>query len=167
MAKINRVDANIFDIPAGANTTKTGAVYINNGNYRIEPTDGRKAFTSHVKICIGVTVNDRSVQTEMGGIPYRERTCIPLLRFNKHKQSGRRSLYRSTEFPDSSAPFLNCWHRMSLLPIFLGLAERITIFFNYKLLPIRYASSGYMLLFVMPGLPHPYPSIIPLSSKLI
>ena len=42
MAKINRVDANIFDIPAGANTTKTGAVYINNGNYRIEPTDGRK-----------------------------------------------------------------------------------------------------------------------------
>ena len=57
MAKINRVDANIFDIPAGANTTKTGAVYINNGNYRIEPTDGRKAFTSHVKICIGVTVN--------------------------------------------------------------------------------------------------------------
>ena len=57
MAKINRVESNIFDIPAGANTTKTGAVYINNGNYRIEPTDGRKAFTSHVKICIGVTVN--------------------------------------------------------------------------------------------------------------
>ena len=42
MAKINRVDASFFDIPAGANTTKTGAVYINNGNYRIEPTDGRK-----------------------------------------------------------------------------------------------------------------------------
>lgn len=57
MARINRVDTNIFDIPVGANTTKTGAVYINNGNYRIEPTDGRKAFTSHVKICIGVTVN--------------------------------------------------------------------------------------------------------------
>ena len=56
MSKIRRTEDNIFDIPAGANTVKTGAVYINGSNYRIEPGDGRSAYTSHKKICIGVVV---------------------------------------------------------------------------------------------------------------
>lgn len=56
MSKIRRTEDNIFDIPTGANTVKTGAVYINGSNYRVEPSDGRNAYTSHKKICIGVVV---------------------------------------------------------------------------------------------------------------
>ena len=56
MAKIRRTEDNIFDLPVGANVVKSGAVYINSGNYRVEPGDGRKAYTSHKKVCIGVAV---------------------------------------------------------------------------------------------------------------
>lgn len=52
--RIRREPDNLFAIPKGANVTKTNAVYINGNNYRIEPGDGRKAYTSHKKICIGV-----------------------------------------------------------------------------------------------------------------
>ena len=62
MAKIQRTEDNIFDIPAGANIVKSGAVYINGSNYRVEPKDGRKAYTSHKKICIGVIVDDKKVR---------------------------------------------------------------------------------------------------------
>ena len=52
--RIRRESDNLFAIPKGANITKTHAVYINSSNYRVEPKDGRKAYTSHKKICIGV-----------------------------------------------------------------------------------------------------------------
>ena len=40
-------------------------------------------------------------------------------------------------------------------------------FTSYKLLPSRYASCGYWLRFVMPGVPHPSPSTMPQSLKLM
>lgn len=52
--RIRRESDNLFAIPKGANVTKTNAVYVNVGNYRIEPGDGRKPYTSHKKLCIGV-----------------------------------------------------------------------------------------------------------------
>ena len=57
MPRIQRSEDNIFDIPAGANVTRAGAVYINGDNHRVEPDDGRKAYTSHKKLCIGVVAN--------------------------------------------------------------------------------------------------------------
>ncbi len=49
MAKIDKNESNIYDIPKGANVVKGGAVYINVSNYRVVPTDGRKPFVSHKK----------------------------------------------------------------------------------------------------------------------
>ncbi len=43
----------LYSIPKGANVLKTGAVYINDRNYKVEPKDGRKPYVSHVKLCIG------------------------------------------------------------------------------------------------------------------
>ena len=56
MAKIDKKESNIYDIPKGANVVKGGAVYINVSNYRVVPTDGRKPFVSHKKLCIGKAV---------------------------------------------------------------------------------------------------------------
>lgn len=53
MAKIDKSENNLYPIPKGANVLKTGAVYINNCNYRVEPKDGRKPYVSHIKLCIG------------------------------------------------------------------------------------------------------------------
>lgn len=53
MAKIDKSDSNLYPIPKGANVLKSGAVYINDRNYKVEPTDGRKPYVSHVKLCIG------------------------------------------------------------------------------------------------------------------
>ena len=61
MAKIDKSESNLYSIPKGANILKTGAVYINDKNYRVEPTDGRKPYVSHIKLCIGkVSEEDRS-----------------------------------------------------------------------------------------------------------
>ena len=62
-ARIRREDDNLYDLPVGANVTKSNAVYINNGNYRVEPGDNRRAYTSHKKICIGV------IQIDSNGNP--------------------------------------------------------------------------------------------------
>ncbi len=56
MAKIDKSESNIYDIPKGANIVRNGAVYINDSNYRVVPTDGRKPFVSHKKLCIGKVV---------------------------------------------------------------------------------------------------------------
>ncbi len=62
MAKIDRSESNLYPIPKGANVLKSGAVYINDRNYRVEPTDGRKPYVSHVKLCIGkVSEKDKSM----------------------------------------------------------------------------------------------------------
>lgn len=53
MAKIDKSESNLYPIPKGANVLKTGAVYINDKNYKVEPKDGRKPYVSHVKLCIG------------------------------------------------------------------------------------------------------------------
>lgn len=53
MAKIDKSESNLYSIPKGANVLKTGAVYINDKNYRVEPKDGRKPYVSHIKLCIG------------------------------------------------------------------------------------------------------------------
>ena len=53
MAKIDKSESNLYSIPKGANVLKTGAVYINDKNYKIEPKDGRKPYVSHIKLCIG------------------------------------------------------------------------------------------------------------------
>jgi len=53
MAKIDKSESNLYSIPKGANVLKTGAVYINDRNYKVEPKDGRKPYVSHVKLCIG------------------------------------------------------------------------------------------------------------------
>ena len=54
-----KTESNIYDIPKGANVVKSGAVYINDSNYRIVPTDGRKPFVSHRKLCIGKVVEGK------------------------------------------------------------------------------------------------------------
>ena len=61
MAKIDKSESNIYDLPKGANVLKkTGAVYINDHNYTVEAKEGKKAYTSHVKLCIGkICENDR------------------------------------------------------------------------------------------------------------
>lgn len=59
MAKIDKSESNIYDIPKGANVVKGGAVYINASNYRVVPTDGRKPFVSHTKLCIGKVVEGK------------------------------------------------------------------------------------------------------------
>lgn len=82
MPRIKRSEDNIFDIPVGANVTKTGAVYINADNYRIEPNDGRKAYTSHRKVCIG-TVAD---------LPDRKKQMYGNARYYQ--------LYRTDSLPD-------------------------------------------------------------------
>jgi len=64
--RIRRDLDNLFDLPVGANVTKTNAVYINNGNYRIEPEDNRQAYTSHKKLCIGV------IQLDPNGKPTKK-----------------------------------------------------------------------------------------------
>ncbi len=53
MAKIDKSESNLYSIPKGANVLKTGAVYINDKNYRVEPKDDRKPYVSHIKLCIG------------------------------------------------------------------------------------------------------------------
>ncbi len=53
MAKIDKSESNLYPIPKGANVLKTGAVYINDKNYKVEPKDGRKPYVSHIKLCIG------------------------------------------------------------------------------------------------------------------
>ncbi len=53
MSKIDKSESNLYPISKGANVLKTGAVYINNCNYRVEPKDGRKPYVSHIKLCIG------------------------------------------------------------------------------------------------------------------
>ena len=58
MARIRYERDNIFDIPKGANTTAKGRVYINCDNHRVVPGDGRKAYTSHTKVCIGKALPD-------------------------------------------------------------------------------------------------------------
>lgn len=62
MSKIDKSKSNLYSIPKGANVLKTGAVYINDKNYKVEPKDGRKPYVSHVKLCIGkVSEDDRSM----------------------------------------------------------------------------------------------------------
>ncbi len=62
MAKIDKSESNLYPLPKGANVLKTGAVYINDRNYKVEPSDGRKPYVSHIKLCIGkVSEDDRSM----------------------------------------------------------------------------------------------------------
>lgn len=65
-ARIRREEDNLFDLPAGANITKSNAVYINNGSYRVEPGDERRPYTSHKKLCIGVA------QLDLNGKPTKK-----------------------------------------------------------------------------------------------
>ena len=58
MAKIKISDTNLFDLPHGATVRKNNSVYINSSSYRVIPTDGRKPYTSHKKICIGKIKKD-------------------------------------------------------------------------------------------------------------
>lgn len=55
---LRREDDNIYIMPTGSNVVKSGAVYMNSTSYRVEPKDGRKPYTSHKKICIGVVYVD-------------------------------------------------------------------------------------------------------------
>ncbi len=49
MATLEKSESNLYSIPKGANVFKTGAVYINDKNYRVEPKDGRKPHVSHIE----------------------------------------------------------------------------------------------------------------------
>lgn len=60
MSKIVMSESNIHRIPKGANVLKTGAVYINEANYTVFPTNGRKPYVSHKKLCIGKVCNEKS-----------------------------------------------------------------------------------------------------------
>ena len=61
MPRISRSDSNLFDLPKGATVNSAGRVYINEGNFRVEPIEG-KPYTSHEKICIGVIQMDENGQ---------------------------------------------------------------------------------------------------------
>jgi hypothetical protein len=61
MARIDKSESNIYNLPKGANVLKSGAVYINDHNYTVEAKEGKKAYVSHVKLCIGkICENDRT-----------------------------------------------------------------------------------------------------------
>ena len=58
MERIKRTSDNLFDLPKNAIIFKNNRVYVNKSNFRVEPTNGKKAYTGHLKVCIWVLYID-------------------------------------------------------------------------------------------------------------
>ena len=48
MMRIKKTPVNLFDLPKHAIIFKNNRVYINKTNFRVEPKNGKKAYTDHL-----------------------------------------------------------------------------------------------------------------------